>query len=296
MGVYQKMGRRWISLLLVFLMVFSLVPVDELMQVFAAEKPAITVGWKPQKKEVSSGENGEITLKVEIDPAQVEDVGLQIRLTEEEAAAFVEFTKNEDGVLTYEHGDHVWTLEKEPEGDWNFWLLSLEGIVESHTLEEKFTVCMPKSADDQMIDVDSETDVILSYNGKSDSRYTDSDPVKSTASNSSASGNTKNIMTDENGIKISIETIPIRFLAAELTETAVPEVSAAQEKLACVDGVENPDAVFEMKLPDAGLTYHASVTLNGDLSFPKAAATSSNALYRDDSGKNWQRSWDFLRK
>ena len=40
-------------------------------------------------------------------------------------------------------------------------------------------------------------------------------------------------------------------------------------------------------------TYHASVTLNGDLSFPKAAATSSNALYRDDSGKNWQRSWDF---
>ena len=57
-----------------------------------------------------------------------------------------------------------------------------------------------------------------------------------------------------------------------------------------------PDAVFEMKLPDAGLTYHASVTLNGDLSFPKAAATSSNALYRDDSGKNWQRSWDFLRK
>ena len=64
---------------------------------------------------------------------------------------------------------------------------------------------MPKSADDQTIDVDSETDVILSYNGKSDSRYTDSDPVKSTASNSSASGNTKNIMTDENGIKISIE-------------------------------------------------------------------------------------------
>ena len=59
-----------------------------------------------------SGENGEITPKVEIDPAQVEDVGLQIRLTEEEAAAFVEFTKNEDGVLTYEHGDHVWTLEK----------------------------------------------------------------------------------------------------------------------------------------------------------------------------------------
>ena len=45
MGIYQKMGRRWISLLLVFLMVFSLVPVDELMQVFAAEKPAITVGW-----------------------------------------------------------------------------------------------------------------------------------------------------------------------------------------------------------------------------------------------------------
>lgn len=44
MGIYQKMGRRWISLLLVFLMVFSLVPVDELMQVFAAEKPAITVG------------------------------------------------------------------------------------------------------------------------------------------------------------------------------------------------------------------------------------------------------------
>lgn len=285
MGIYQKMGRRWISLLLVFLMVFSLVPVDELMQVFAAEKPAITVGWKPQKKEVPSGENGEITLKVEIDPAQVEDVGLQIRLTEEEAAAFVEFTKNEDGVLTYEHGDHVWTLEKEPEGDWNFWLLSLKGTVESHTLEEKFTVCMPKSADDQTIDVDSETDVILSYNGKSDSRYTDSDPVKSTASNSSASGNTKNIMTDENGIKISIETVPIRFLAVELTETAVPEVSAAQEKLACVDGVENPDAVFEMKLPDAGLTYHASVTLNGDLSFPKAAATSSNALYRDDSGK-----------
>lgn len=78
MGIYQKMGRRWISLLLVFLMVFSLVPVDELMQVFAAEKPAITVGWKPQKKEVPSGENGEITLKVEIDPAQVEDVGLQI--------------------------------------------------------------------------------------------------------------------------------------------------------------------------------------------------------------------------
>ena len=35
MGIYQKMGRRWISLLLVFLMVFSLVPVDELMQVFA---------------------------------------------------------------------------------------------------------------------------------------------------------------------------------------------------------------------------------------------------------------------
>lgn len=191
MGIYQKMGRRWISLLLVFLMVFSLVPVDELMQVFAAEKPTITVGWKPQKKEVPSGENGEITLKVEIDPAQVEDVGLQIRLTEEEAAAFVEFTKNEDGVLTYEHGDHVWTLEKEPEGDWNFWLLSLKGTVESHTLEEKFTVCMPKSADDQTIDVDSETDVILSYNGKSDSRYTDSDPVKSTASNSSASGNTK---------------------------------------------------------------------------------------------------------
>lgn len=63
-------------------------------------------------------------------------------------------------------------------------------------------------------------------------------------------------MTDENGIKISIETVPIRFLAVELTETAVPEVSAAQEKLACVDGVENPDAVFEMKLPDAGLTYH----------------------------------------
>ena len=140
MGIYQKMGRRWISLLLVFLMVFSLVPVDELMQVFAAEKPAITVGWKPQKQEVPSGENGEITLKVEIDPAQVEDVGLQIRLTEEEAAAFVEFTKNEDGVLTYEHGDHVWTLEKEPEGDWNFWLLSLNGTVESHTLEEKFTV------------------------------------------------------------------------------------------------------------------------------------------------------------
>ena len=179
----------------------------------------------------------------------------------------------------------MWTLEKEPEGDWNFWLLSLKGTVESPTLEEKFTVCMPKSADDQTIDVDSETDVILSYNGKSDSRYTDSDPVKSTASNSSASGNTKNIMTDENGIKISIETVPIRFLAVELTETAVPEVSAAQEKLACVDGVENPDAVFEMKLPDAGLTYHASVTLNGDLSFPKAAATSSNALYRDDSGK-----------
>lgn len=71
--------------------------------------------------------------------------------------------------------------EKEPEGDWNFWLLSLNGTVESHTLEEKFTVCMPKSADDQTIDVDSETDVILSYNGKSDSRYTDSDPVKSTA-------------------------------------------------------------------------------------------------------------------
>ena len=88
MGIYQKMGRRWISLLLVFLMVFSLVPVDELMQVFAAEKPAITVGWKPQKKEVPSGENGEITLKVEIDPAQVEDVGLQIRLTEEEAAVY----------------------------------------------------------------------------------------------------------------------------------------------------------------------------------------------------------------
>ena len=38
---------------------------------------------------------------MEIDPAQVEDVGLQIRLTEEEAAAFVGFTKNEDGVLTY---------------------------------------------------------------------------------------------------------------------------------------------------------------------------------------------------
>lgn len=60
----------------------------------------------------------------------------------------------------------MWTLEKEPEGDWNFWLLSLKGTVESHTLEEKFTVCMPKSADDQTIDVDSETDVILSYNGK----------------------------------------------------------------------------------------------------------------------------------
>ncbi|RHV97144.1 hypothetical protein DXA91_12235 [Clostridium sp. OF09-10] len=57
--------------------------------------------WGNEKEEVLSGENGEITLKVEIDPAQVEDVGLQIRLTEEEAAAFVGFTKNEDGVLTY---------------------------------------------------------------------------------------------------------------------------------------------------------------------------------------------------
>lgn len=57
--------------------------------------------WENEKEEVLSSENGEITLKVEIDPAQVEDVGLQIRLTEEEAAAFVEFTKNEDGVLTY---------------------------------------------------------------------------------------------------------------------------------------------------------------------------------------------------
>ena len=49
------------------------------------------------------------------------------------------------------------------------------------------------------------------------------------------------------GSKISIETVPIRFLAVKLTETAVPEVSAAQEKLACVDGVENPDAVFEIE-------------------------------------------------
>ena len=56
--------------------------------------------WENEKEEVLSGENGEITLKVEMDPAQVEDVGLQIRLTEE-AAAFVGFTKNEDGVLTY---------------------------------------------------------------------------------------------------------------------------------------------------------------------------------------------------
>ena len=50
MGIYQKMGRRWISLLLVFLMVFSLVPVDELMQVFAAEKPAITVAGNLKRK------------------------------------------------------------------------------------------------------------------------------------------------------------------------------------------------------------------------------------------------------
>nr|WP_275950572.1 hypothetical protein [Clostridium sp. MCC344] len=39
MGIYQKMGRRWISLLLVFLMVFSLVPVDELMQVLQRKNP-----------------------------------------------------------------------------------------------------------------------------------------------------------------------------------------------------------------------------------------------------------------
>lgn len=49
-GIYQKVGRRWISLLLVFLMVFSLVPVDELMQVFAAEKPRHNSGLETSKE------------------------------------------------------------------------------------------------------------------------------------------------------------------------------------------------------------------------------------------------------
>ncbi len=61
-------------------------------------KRTLPVVMGNEKEEVLSGENGEITLKVEIDPAQVEDVGLQDPPDRGGGSGIRRFTKNEDGV------------------------------------------------------------------------------------------------------------------------------------------------------------------------------------------------------